>query len=61
MITAQMDCFNAIHNVLTGNDNGDVVDNYKNQAKRLDAEAQVVNYNVQQTSNAAMKDPYQVM
>jgi hypothetical protein len=61
MITVQMDCFNAIHNVLTGNDNGDVVDNYKNQAKRLDAEAQVVNYNVQQTSNAAMKDPYQVM
>jgi hypothetical protein len=56
-----MDCFNAIHNVLTGNDNGDVVDNYKNQAKWLDAEAQVINYNVQQTSNAAMKDPYQVM
>jgi hypothetical protein len=61
MITGQMDCFNAIRNVLTGNDNGDVVDNYKNQAKRLDAEAQVVNYNVQQTSNAEMKDPYQVM
>jgi hypothetical protein len=56
IITVQMDCFNAIHDVLTGNDNSDVVDNNKNQDKQHDVEAQVVNDNVQQTSNASTED-----
>jgi hypothetical protein len=51
-----MDCFNAVRDVLAGNDNDDVVDNDKNQDERHDAEAQVVNDNVQQTSNTTIED-----
>jgi hypothetical protein len=57
MITVQTDCFNAICDVLSDNDNGDVVDNDQNQSKQHDAEAQVVNDNMQQASNAATEDP----
>jgi hypothetical protein len=56
IITVQTDCFNAIHDVLTDNDNSDVVDNNKNQDEQHDVEAQVVNDNVQQTSNASTED-----
>jgi hypothetical protein len=57
MITAQMDWFNAIRDVLTRNDNADVVDNDQNKDERQDVEVQVVNGNVQQISSAAMEDP----
>jgi hypothetical protein len=57
MITMQMTCFNTICDVLTGNNNSDVVGNDQNQEEQWDAEAQVVNDNVQQTSNAAMEAP----
>jgi hypothetical protein len=57
MITAPTDCFNAIHGVLAKNDNADVVDNDKNQDERQDAEVQVVNDNMQQTSNTTTEDP----
>jgi hypothetical protein len=52
-----MDCFNAIRDVLAGNDDGDVVDNDKNQCEQHDVDAQVVNDNMQHASNAAMDDP----
>jgi hypothetical protein len=42
-------------------DNGDFIDNNKNQGKQQDTEAQVVNDNVQQTSNAVMEDPCQLI
>jgi hypothetical protein len=52
-----MDCFNAIRDVLAGNDDGDVVGNDKNQCEQHDADAQVVNDNMQHASNVAMDDP----
>jgi hypothetical protein len=61
IITAQMDCFSAIRVVLAGHDNSDVVDNDKNQDKRHYAEAQVVDDNMQQATNAATEAPCHVM
>jgi hypothetical protein len=60
-ITAQKDCFNVICNVLSGNDNGDVVGNDTNQDDQQDVEALVVNDNVQQTSNTKMNVPCQMI
>jgi hypothetical protein len=47
MVTAHTDCVNAIHYVLSEHDNGDVNDNDNNHDERKDAEAQVVDDNVQ--------------
>jgi hypothetical protein len=60
-ITVQKDCFNVICDVLSGNDNGDVVGNNTNQDHQQDVEAQVVNDNVQQTSNTEMEVPCQMI
>jgi hypothetical protein len=49
-----MDCVNAIRDVLSGHDNGDLDDNDNIHDEGTDAEAQLVHDNVQQTTNAAM-------
>jgi hypothetical protein len=59
MVTVHMDCVNAIHDVLSGHDNGVVFDNDNIHDEGKDAEAQVVDDNVQQTTNTAIEDPLQ--
>jgi hypothetical protein len=65
MVIAHMDCINTIHDVLSGhdngnlddNDNGNLDDNDKIHDEGKNAEAQVVDENVQQTTNVAMEPP----
>jgi hypothetical protein len=52
-----MDCINTIHDVLSGHDNGNLDDNDKIHDEGKNAEAQVVDENVQQTTNVAMEPP----
>jgi hypothetical protein len=54
MVATHMDCVNAIRDVLSGHDNGDLDDNDNIHDEGTDAEAQLVHDNVQQTTNAAM-------
>jgi hypothetical protein len=58
MVTAHTDCVNAIRDVLARHDNGDVDANDSNHDERKHAEAQVVDDNMQQTTNASMEPPY---
>jgi hypothetical protein len=58
MVTTHIDCVNAIHDVMSKHNNGDVDDNDNSHDKRKDAEAQVVDKNAQQTTNVAMEPPY---
>jgi hypothetical protein len=53
-VATHMDCVNAIRDVLSGHDNGDLDDNDNIHDEGTDAEAQLVHDNVQQTTNAAM-------
>jgi hypothetical protein len=57
MVTAHTDCVNAICDVLARHDNGDVDANDSNHDERKHAEAQVVDDNMQQTTNASMEAP----
>jgi hypothetical protein len=57
MVIAHMDCINTIHDVLSGHDNGNLDDNDKIHDEGKNAEAQVVDENVQQTTNVAMEPP----
>jgi hypothetical protein len=57
MVTMHTECVNAIRDVLSGHDNGDVDDNANIHDEGKDAEAQVIDDNRQQTTNVAMKDP----
>jgi hypothetical protein len=56
-VTAHTDCVNATCDVLFEHDNGDMDDNDNNHDERNDAEAQVSDNNVQQTTNAATESP----
>jgi hypothetical protein len=58
MVIVHTDCVNAIHNVLSGHDKGDVYDNDNNHDEQNDTEDQVVDDIVQQTTNAVMEAPY---
>jgi hypothetical protein len=57
MVTMHTDCVNAIYDVLSGYENNDVDDNDNIHDEGKDAYAQVVNDNVQQTTNATMEGP----
>jgi hypothetical protein len=55
-VNAHTDCVNAIRDVLSGWDKGRVDDNTNIRDEGKDAQGQVVNDNVQETTNAAMED-----
>jgi hypothetical protein len=54
MVTVHTDCVNAICDVLSKNDNGDMANNDNTHDEGMYAEAQVVHDNVEQTTNAEM-------
>jgi hypothetical protein len=55
-VTAHTDCVNAIRDVLSGHDEGHLDDSTKIRDEGKDAQGQVVDGNVQQTTNAVMED-----
>jgi hypothetical protein len=57
MVTVHTDCVNAIHDGLAKHDNGDVDDNDNNHDEYKDVEAQVIDDNMQQTTNATTEPP----
>jgi hypothetical protein len=57
LVTEHTDCVNAIRDALSGLDKGRVDDNTNIRDKGKDAQGQVVDDNVQETTNAAMEDP----
>jgi hypothetical protein len=57
LVTEHTDCVNAIRDVLSRLDKGRVDDNTNIRDKGKDAQGQVVDNNVQETTNATMEDP----
>jgi hypothetical protein len=57
MVTTHTECVNTVYDVLSRHDNGDVDDNANTHDEGKDAEALVVDDNMQQTTIAAMEDP----